>query len=78
MKRGVYGFRVDAASWLYEDQGFQDEPSISPPFDREDLNNYNNLDHKYTVDLPKDVELVRAFKDTLNRYADQYNLTDQR
>lgn len=69
MRRGVSGFRVDAVSWLYENQEYKDEP-LSRNFNPNDPNNYDNLDHIYTMDLPETLGIVKDFRKTLDHYTD--------
>lgn len=48
LKKGVSGFRIDAANHLFEDSRFRDEPRTQWG---SDPNAYDYLEHIYTKDL---------------------------
>ncbi|XP_020284644.1 maltase 2-like [Pseudomyrmex gracilis] len=72
LNRGVDGFRIDAISHLYEDARFLDEPrkNASPDDDE-----YETLDHIYTINLNETYAVLRSWRELLNNHS---NTTDTR
>lgn len=71
LDKGIYGFRIDAASSLLEvaigeDGNFPDEP---PSGLTDDNSSYNYLNHIYTVDQDESFELIYKWR----KFIDDYN-----
>jgi alpha-glucosidase len=64
MNHGVAGFRIDAASRLYEDPEMRDDPYL-PGY-----NAYGdrNIDHKYTDNSPEVHDTLREVRNVVNAY----------
>ncbi|XP_030387006.1 maltase A3 [Scaptodrosophila lebanonensis] len=67
LRKGVYGFRVDAVPHVYEVEAdengdFPDEPRNEWNNDPED---YGYLDHIYTTHQPETIELVYIFREIM-------------
>ncbi|KAG5676142.1 hypothetical protein PVAND_005993 [Polypedilum vanderplanki] len=65
LKKGVYGFRVDAINHLFEVEDFIDEPVNA--FDP-DPKSYGHLFHYYTVDLNEVYDVVYQWRDLLDDF----------
>jgi len=63
LRRGVDGFRVDAAWLLVEDEGFRDEPEN--PSWRPGMRERDRLLHLYTEDQPETHRVLRRFRAVL-------------
>ncbi|KAH8321579.1 hypothetical protein KR074_009614 [Drosophila pseudoananassae] len=67
LRKGAYGFRIDAVPHVFEvsadaDGNWPDEPRNEDVDDPED---YTYLQHIYTTDQPETIELVYAFRDVI-------------
>jgi alpha-glucosidase len=64
MNHGVAGFRIDAASRLFEDPDLHDDPYL-PGY-----NAYGdrNIQHKYTDDLPEVHDVLKEVRKVVNKY----------
>ncbi|KAH8277803.1 hypothetical protein KR018_007654 [Drosophila ironensis] len=67
LRKGAYGFRIDAVPHVFEvpadaDGNWPDEPRNEDVDDPED---YTYLQHIYTTDQPETLELVYAFRDVI-------------
>ncbi|XP_020798064.1 maltase A3 [Drosophila serrata] len=67
LRKGAYGFRIDAVPHVFEvpadaDGNWPDEPRNEAVSDPED---YTYLQHIYTTDQPETLELVYAFRDVI-------------
>ncbi|XP_052862490.1 maltase A3-like [Anopheles cruzii] len=70
LDQGVDGFRVDAVPWLFETEGFPDEPlsgHSSDPLSQ------NYLRHIYTLDLPETVDMVYQWREVMDQYKRERN-----
>lgn len=69
LDRGVAGFRVDAVSFLFEKQlangTYPDEPLSGGTTDP---NDYGYLQHIYTINLDETIDMVIAWRRTLDEY----------
>jgi alpha-glucosidase len=81
MKRGVSGFRIDAASRLFEDPQMRDDPYLPG------TNAYGdrNIKHQYTDDLPEVHDVLREMRKVVDAFpgdpvmiteADEPNITE--
>ncbi|XP_049539229.1 maltase A3-like [Anopheles darlingi] len=70
LDQGVDGFRVDAVPWLFETEGFPDEP-ISGASD--DPLSQNYLRHIYTLDQPETVDMVYQWREVMDQYKTEHN-----
>ena len=57
------GFRVDAVAHLFEDEKLRDEMVIN----EDAIDEYSQLDHKYTFNLPEVLDLLREFRILLDK-----------
>ncbi|EDV35662.1 maltase A3 [Drosophila ananassae] len=67
LRKGAYGFRIDAVPHVFEvsadaDGNWPDEPRNEGVDDPED---YSYLQHIYTTNQPETIELVYAFRDVI-------------
>ncbi|XP_021941641.1 maltase 1-like isoform X2 [Zootermopsis nevadensis] len=63
LDQGVDGFRMDAVAHLLEDEELRDEPVK----DEDSIDEYSQLDHKYTFNLPKVLDILREFRILLDK-----------
>ncbi|XP_035789993.1 maltase A3-like [Anopheles albimanus] len=70
LDQGVDGFRVDAVPWLFETEGFPDEPISG---DSDDPLSQNYLRHIYTLDQPETVDMVYQWRDVMDQYKKDHN-----
>ncbi|XP_050420932.1 maltase 2-like [Adelges cooleyi] len=66
--RGVDGFRFDATNYLFEREDLLDEPKSGKP-DYEDTD-YDSLNHIHTLDQPETYDMVRVWREYLEKYAE--------
>lgn len=71
MKRGVDGFRVDVAYYLFKDPFFRDEP-YNPAYLPERQMPYDSLLHAYTVALPETLHMLKKFNNVINEFNDRF------
>lgn len=69
---GVDGFRVDAARHFFEATHLQDEPSI-PGANFQ--NDWMNVKHIYTMDLPESNELIKTWSAFFSEYGKKHGQT---
>jgi alpha-glucosidase len=64
LDRGVAGFRLDAVSRLFEDSSLHDDPLLPG------MNAYGdqNIEHKYTDNLPEVHEVLREIRQVVDEY----------
>jgi alpha-glucosidase len=64
LDRGVAGFRLDAVSRLFEDSNLHDDPLLPG------MNAYGdqNIEHKYTDNLPEVHEVLREIRQVVDEY----------
>jgi len=64
LDRGVAGFRLDAVSRLFEDPNLHDDPLLPG------TNAYGdqNIEHKYTDNLPEVHEVLKEMRQVVNQY----------
>ncbi|XP_050092348.1 maltase A3-like [Anopheles aquasalis] len=70
LDEGVDGFRVDAVPWLFETEGFPDEPVSG---DSDDPLSQNYLRHIYTLDQPETVDMVYQWREVMDQYKKDHN-----
>ena len=63
LDQGVDGFRVDAVAYLFEDEKLRDEMVK----DKAAIDEYSQLDHTYTSNLPEVLDLLREFRILLDK-----------
>lgn len=67
LDKGIDGFRIDAVPYLVEDDHFKDEPlSNNPGVGPEE---FEYLDHIYTVNRPMNFEVIREWCDTVEEWS---------
>ncbi|XP_058124503.1 maltase 2-like [Anopheles ziemanni] len=71
LDKGVDGFRIDAINHAYEDPEFRDEELIDPKGELM----WENMDHKYTKDLPECYDLVYDWRAVFDQYKARDNHT---
>lgn len=76
LDQGVDGFRMDAVAHLFEDEALRDEMVK----DEDATDEYSQLDHTYTFNLPEVLDVLREFRIVLDKnsengtkYADGLN-----
>jgi len=68
---GLDGFSVYFAPYIFEDKELRDEPrSYAPGAPSDD---YNYLNHIYTVNQEPTYELFETWRKYIDQYADQFN-----
>ena len=70
MKRGVDGFRVDVAYYLFKDPFFRDEPPN--PLYKGDRPLYDSLLHIYTIALPETLSMLKKLSDVMDEFKDKF------
>lgn len=63
LDQGADGFRVDAIAHLFEDEALRDEPLK----DEDAIDEYNQLDHMYTFNLPEVIDVLQEFRILLDK-----------
>ncbi|XP_052867557.1 maltase 2-like [Anopheles cruzii] len=71
LDKGVDGFRIDAINHVYEDPQFRDEELI----DAEGELIWENLDHKYTMNMPDCYNLIYDWRDVFDEYKAKDSMT---
>ncbi len=75
MKKGIDGFRVDAVSYLFEDEQLRDElPSLS--YDPTLQTPYRSLIHDKTTFLPETLEVIKEFSEVMKEYNASFLITE--
>lgn len=75
LDKGVDGFRLDAINHMYEDNRFLDEPKTGWT---EDENSYDYLEHIYTKDQNETYNIVYQWREFLDNYVKENNLTEDK
>lgn len=75
MDKGITGFRFDAVKHLYESDSFEDEPYIPG---KEGSDNYGDMNHTLTVDLPEVFDIIYEWRAFLDNYTKINNLPHSR
>lgn len=70
MKRGVDGFRVDVAYYLFKDPFFRNEPHN--PTHTEHHMQYDSLLHIYTIALPETLNMFKKLNSVINEFDDRF------
>lgn len=70
MKKGVDGFRVDVAYYLFKDPFFRDEPHN--PTHTEHHMQYDSLLHIYTIALPETLHMLKTLNSAINEFDDRF------
>lgn len=70
MRRGVDGFRVDVAYYLFKDPFFRDEPHN--PSHAEHHMQYDSLLHIYTIALPETLNMLKQLNSVINEFEDRF------
>ncbi|MEK7186155.1 MAG: alpha-amylase family glycosyl hydrolase [Patescibacteria group bacterium] len=70
MRKGVDGFRVDVAYYLFKDPFFRDEPNN--PGLTEHHTEYDSLLHIYTLALPETLNMLKKLNDVINEFEDRF------
>lgn len=65
MDKGVTGFRFDALRHLFESDKFLDEPYLEG---KEGSLIYDDIDHKYILNQPEDIEMVYEWREFMDNY----------
>lgn len=75
MNKGIDGFRVDAVSYLFEDQELRDElPNSS--YDPLIHTTYRSLNHNKTTFLPETLEVIKEFSEVMKKYNTSFLITE--
>ncbi|XP_063702269.1 alpha-glucosidase-like [Culicoides brevitarsis] len=74
LDKGVDGFRLDAINHMFEDDKFLDEPLTG--WGQEGT--YDYLEHIYTKDQNETYDVVYEWRDYLEKYTKDNNLTDDK
>ncbi|XP_043260144.1 alpha-glucosidase-like [Colletes gigas] len=67
LNKGVDGFRIDSAAYLWEHEDFPDEP---PSGKTDDPYNINYPDRIYTKDQPQTYDIIKSWREVLDEYKD--------
>lgn len=70
LNRGVDGFRVDVAYYLFKDPFFRDEPK-NPLYIGHKLH-YDSLSHIYTIALPETLSMIKVLNNVVNEFPDRF------
>lgn len=70
LSRGVDGFRVDVAYYLFKDPFFRDEPK-NPSHSQNPLH-YDSLSHIYTIALPETLLMIKKLNAVVNEFEDKF------
>ncbi|XP_011307784.1 maltase 1 [Fopius arisanus] len=70
LNKGIDGFRVDAVPFLFESEGFEDEPRSSINATE---NEWEYLRHDYTQDQSETYDLVKSWRKVLDDFANSSN-----
>lgn len=70
MRKGVDGFRVDVAYYLFKDPFFRDEPHN--PIHTEHHMQYDSLLHIYTIALPETLDMLKKLNKVINEFEDKF------
>jgi alpha-glucosidase len=71
LKRGVDGFRVDVAYYLFKDPFFRDEP-YNPIYQHKYQMQYDSLLHIYTIALPETLNMLKKLNSVINEFDDKF------
>lgn len=74
MDKGIDGFRVDSANFLYENITMVDEPVISN-ITINHLPAYRSLNHTFTLDQPENYQIISEFRKILDEYSEKDKIT---
>ncbi|CAL1264321.1 unnamed protein product [Larinioides sclopetarius] len=67
LDKGVDGFRIDAASHIFEDERLLDEPRAKQT--KATMDEYGYLNHMYTKGMPETYELLKEWRHILDDYS---------
>lgn len=65
MAKGVVGFRVDAANFLYEDEMLRDEPLTNQT---DDPHSYDYTEHILIQNIPETFNMIHAFREIVDEF----------
>ncbi|KAF8792779.1 Maltase A3 like protein [Argiope bruennichi] len=71
LDKGVDGFRIDAASHIFEDERLLDEPRAKQT--KATMDEYGYLNHIYTKGMPETYELLKEWRCILDAYSKRLN-----
>ncbi|XP_015607333.1 alpha-glucosidase [Cephus cinctus] len=71
LDRGIAGYRIDSAPYLFEDADFRDEPLSG--LDGYTSNDYYYLKHLYTKDLIENYNVIQMWRDHIDNYNSKVN-----
>ena len=71
LKRGVDGFRMDVAYYLFKDPFFRDEPD-NPDYKINKNSQYHSLLHIYTLALPETVHMLKKLHEIIDEFEDRF------
>ena len=76
LDRGVDGFRVDMISWVMKDEQFRNDPIKTQETTSENtfVLPYEQLDHIYSANRPERFELLKDFRNFLNKYQEKVSI----
>lgn len=74
MRRGVDGFRVDVAYYLFKDLFFRDEPN-NPSHTQHHMQ-YDSLLHIYTIALPETLNMLKKLNSVVNEFDDRFMVVE--
>ncbi|XP_025835195.1 maltase A2-like isoform X2 [Agrilus planipennis] len=70
LDKGVDGFRIDAAPFLFEDAAFRDAP-LSDNHEKYKPYEYMYLSRIYIKDLPETYDMIYQWRELLDNYKKQ-------
>ncbi|XP_071552168.1 maltase A3-like isoform X3 [Panulirus ornatus] len=76
LKKGVDGFRIDAIKHLFEVEDLSQNEPVATHSGVQDPDDYDYLNHTYTVDQPETLTVVREWRQLLNQYPDRVMMVE--
>lgn len=75
LRKGVDGFRVDVAYYLFKDPFFRDEPE-NPAYLPQHQMQYDSLLHIYTIALPETLNMLIKLNNVVNEFDDRFMICE--
>ncbi|NP_001089867.1 solute carrier family 3 (amino acid transporter heavy chain), member 1 L homeolog [Xenopus laevis] len=69
LEKGVDGFTINSAKFLLEAEHLRDEPQVNKLQNPDTISNYSELFHDYTTTQVGMHDIIRNFRQTINKYS---------